>query len=228
MIMNNTTSQNSTRLRRMCAMALFCALAYACVLVLPPFKFQFLSFDAKDAIIAIGALSFGPISGVVISLIVSFLEMITISNTGFYGFIMNFLSSAAFSAVAALVYRRYRKLGAAVVGLVVGIFSMTAVMMVANLLITPRFMGAPRAEVAAMIPTVLLPFNLTKSTFNAGLALLLYKPITQAMTVTHLLPAGEKAKLDVKKTIFVSLAALGVIAACVLVFILVLGGKIQY
>ena len=223
--MNNTTSQNSTRLRRMCAMALFCALSYACVFVFR-IKVSFLTFDAKDAIIAIGALCFGPLPGVVMSLVVSLLEMITVSDTGFYGFIMNFLSSATFSAVAALVYRRYRKLGAAVVGLVVGALSMTAVMMVANLLITPLYTGMPTKDVAAFLPTLLLPFNLTKSVFNAGLTMLLYKPITQAMTVTHLLPVGEKTKFDVKKTIFVSLAALGVVVVCLVVFLVVLKGSV--
>ena len=82
-------------------MALLCALAYICEFVFR-IKVSFLTFDAKDAIIAIGALAFGPVSGVAMSLVVALLELVTVSETGFYGFLMNFLSSAVFSVIPAL------------------------------------------------------------------------------------------------------------------------------
>ncbi len=57
---------------------------------------------------------------------------------------------------------------------------MTSVMLLANLFITPFYMGVDRSAVVELIPSVLLPFNLIKSVINASLTLLIYKPITKA------------------------------------------------
>ena len=53
-----------------------------------------LTFDFKDAILSINALLFGPLTGVVSAALVALVEFITVSDTGVYGLIMNFLSSA--------------------------------------------------------------------------------------------------------------------------------------
>ena len=55
---------------------------------------SFLTFDLKNVILAIGALIFGPVCGIITSLVVSVIEMITISDTQIWGCLMNFLSSA--------------------------------------------------------------------------------------------------------------------------------------
>ena len=62
--------------RKLVTLALFCALAYVSV-----FSFRisgiggFLTFDVKDTVITIAAMMFGPIAGVFVALVVSFLEM---------------------------------------------------------------------------------------------------------------------------------------------------------
>ena len=90
--------------KKLVGMAMFAALAYSVTFVFR-IPVMFLTFDAKDAIIIIASLIYGPVSGIIISLTVALIELITISGTGVYGFIMNFASSAVFSAVAALVYK---------------------------------------------------------------------------------------------------------------------------
>ena len=77
--------------KRLVGMAMFAALAYAVTFVFR-IPVMFLTFDAKDAIIIISSLIYGPLAGVFISLTVALLELITISGTGVYGFIMNFAS----------------------------------------------------------------------------------------------------------------------------------------
>jgi len=52
------------------------------------------------------------------------------------------------------------------------------VMCLANLIITPIYSGMPRAAVAAMIPTVILPFNLIKAGANAIITFMVYKRIS--------------------------------------------------
>ena len=97
-------TETNSKIRRITAISVFCALSYICILFIH-FKVSFLTFDLKDSIMAIGAMYFGPIAAVIMPLIVSFVEFLTISTTGIYGLIMNFLSSAAFCLVASLIYK---------------------------------------------------------------------------------------------------------------------------
>jgi len=55
---------------------------------------------------------------------------------------------------------------------------MTAAMIPANLLITPHFMGVPVEAVVAMLPTVILPFNLIKVAIDGVVVFLLYKRLS--------------------------------------------------
>ena len=102
------TYTSDQRLRRMVCAAIFVALAYISRFLLH-FNLMFLTFEIKDAIICIGGLFLGPVYAVVISLLVALLELVTISDTGFYGFIMNFLAAAVFSGVAAYLYQKEQR-----------------------------------------------------------------------------------------------------------------------
>ncbi len=219
-------TKNSNRIFKLVAMAVFIAVAYISSLILP-IKVQFLTLDIKDAFLTIGALYFGPLAGIVMSFLVSLLELFFGSDTGVYGFIMNFLGSAAFSAVASLIYTYKKSLVNAVFALVCAVLSMVVVMIAANLVITPYFMASRGMTVQAiegMIIPLLLPFNLFKGVLNASLVMLLYKPISLALKNTRLFGENEqKSKLN-KNSIIVSFVAI-VIMALALGFIFIkLGG----
>ncbi len=220
-------------LRYSVAIAMFAALAYVCVFIFR-FKVSFLTLDVKDAVMAVGALALGPLAGALISLIVALLEFITVSDTGVYGLIMNFLSSASFTLTASLIYRFRRRLSSAVLGLVSAVFMTTSVMMLANLFVTPFYMGVERAQVVEMLPTLLLPFNLTKSTLNAAVVLLLYKPLTNALVRAGLMRGlgGRKdgagvSKLLTPRTALLFLISILVIGVCTAVLIVGLGGSFK-
>ena len=216
---------NSTqKLNRIAATAIFAAIAYLSMF-LTPFRVDFLTFDIKDAVMTIGALYLGPLAGLAMSAVTSLLEMFTISQTGFDGMIMIFVGSATYTVVAALIYTYRKSLKNAVLGLVAATLSMTAVMLAANLIITPGFKGVPVEAVIAMIPTLLLPFNLLKGILNAALVMLLYKPVTTAMRATRL-AVGEQHKGTNKNTIIVTLVSLAVIAAALVFFFAVLDAKL--
>ena len=216
---------NSTqKLNRIAATAIFAAIAYLSMF-LTPFRVDFLTFDIKDAVMTIGALYLGPLAGLAMSAVTSLLEMFTISQTGIDGMIMNFVGSATYTVVAALIYTYRKSLKNAVLGLVAATLSMTAVMLAANLIITPGFKGVPVEAVIAMIPTLLLPFNLLKGILNAALVMLLYKPVTTAMRATRL-AVGEQHKGTNKNTIIVTLVSLAVIAAALVFFFAVLDAKL--
>lgn len=217
--------KNSTqKLNRIAATSIFAAIAYLSMF-LTPFRVDFLTFDIKDAVMTIGALYLGPLAGLAMSAVTSLLEMFTISQTGIDGMIMNFVGSATYTVVAALIYTYRKSLKNAVLGLVAATLSMTAVMLAANLIITPGFKGVPVEAVIAMIPTLLLPFNLLKGILNAALVMLLYKPVTTAMRATRL-AVGEQHKRTNKNTIIVTLVSLAVIAAALVFFFAVLDAKL--
>ena len=217
--------KNSTqKLNRIAATSIFAAIAYLSMF-LTPFRVDFLTFDIKDAVMTIGALYLGPLAGLAMSAVTSLLEMFTISQTGIDGMIMNFVGSATYTVVAALIYTYRKSLKNAVLGLVAATLSMTAVMLAANLIITPGFKGVPLEAVIAMIPTLLLPFNLLKGILNAALVMLLYKPVTTAMRSTRL-AVGEQHKGTNKNTIIVTLVSLAVIAAALVFFFAVLDAKL--
>ena len=208
---------------------MFCALAYVCMLFVKiPGIAGFLTLDVKDALIVLCSLLFGPLAGLVIAVVVPFLELITISGTGWYGFLMNALSSVTFAMTAGLVYKFRRTMAGAVIGLVSAVCSVTAVMLMANLLITPLYIGGSSADVAAMIPKILFPFNLVKASLNAALVLILYKPLSEVLKKTGLLPkkAGgaeqEKTGKVWVRYLLVSLCAIVIIALslCVVFFVL--------
>ena len=219
-----------TDVRTLVAVGVFAALAFVCC-VLFHFKAAFLSFDLKDAVMAIGAMLFGPIYGFAMALIVCIIESLTISTTEVYGFIMNVLSSTVFVCVGSLVYTRKRTMTGALVGIILSVVTMVVVMICANLVITPYYMGVTRSEVAALIPALILPFNITKGVVNASLVFLLYKPLSTALKhagfrINAMQTGG--AKPDKRKSLAVTVIAAVLCTAACLYFFLCLGGKFSF
>ena len=182
--------------------AIFSALAFVVALVcnvIPPIA-GFLSLDLKDAIIAIASFIYGPLSAVIISFISAFIELITFSTTGWYGFIMNFASSAVFALTASLIYGKIRNINGALISFFAAIIAATAVMLLLNIFVTPiylvQYMGMPddvaRSEVMEMLPNILLPFNFAKALMNSAVAMLLYKPLSKALKKAKLAVLAKK------------------------------------
>ena len=78
----------STRYLTVCGM--FTAVAFIAVLLSKaiPNVAGFLSYEPKDAVIVIAGFIFGPLTCVFVSVLTSLIEMLTISTTGPYGFLM--------------------------------------------------------------------------------------------------------------------------------------------
>lgn len=224
--------QNSAKIRKMIAVGVFVALSYICC-VLFHFKVAFLSFELKDAVMTIGAMFFGPLAGLVTVVITCLIEFVTISGTGVYGLIMNVLASITFVCLGSLIYTKKRSMTGAVAGMVTASAAMIVVMLLANLLITPYYIGngTTAADVAAMIPTLLFPFNLTKAIFNSAVVFLLYKPVSQALKASGFMKNGmaeisaEARMARKKKSLLVTIIALLVAAAAMAYFFLVLQGS---
>ncbi len=222
-----TNSNNTADIKKMTALAMFAAIAFLSSVVFK-INVQFLTFDAKDAVIALCGLIYGPASAFCVAVTAAFVEMITVSQTGWYGFLMNFLSSAAFACTVSAVYAKKRTLAGAGLGLVMSVIMMVAVMITANLLITPLYMKAPRSVVIELIPSLLLPFNITKGALNAALTLLLYKPISRALKYLNILPKKENSPTNSTVGLLVTIIAILAIALVAAVFMLVLDGTVSW
>lgn len=171
----------STKTKRITMVGMLCAIAFLVTVVCRIPVVLFLKYEPKDVIVTMGGFMFGPMTSFVVSLIVSFVEMFTISDTGIIGCIMNVLSTCSFACTAAFVYKKHHTFKGAVAGLISGCLLATAVMLLWNYLITPIYMGYPREAVKALLVPAFLPFNLLKGGVNMALTLLVYKPVVTAL-----------------------------------------------
>ena len=221
--MNKNYSQSKTR--KIVFLGLICALAYICMFVFR-IKVSFLTFDLKNTILAIGALIFGPVSGVVTSLLVSLLEMITVSDTGIWGCIMNFLSSATYAFVAGLIYKYKRTLSGAVISLIVSTVALTAIMIPLNLIITPIYTGMPTSAIAEMILPLLLPFNAIKAILSSAVTLLIYKPVSRIFKGAGIGFSKDNSSTS-KTSIPILIISLSIVVLCIALFIFCYNGTFE-
>ena len=190
--------------------ALAFGVAYVCKMFIPPVS-GFLSIEVKDAIIAIASFVYGPIVAPIISLVVAFMEAIipppTGEPTGWYGFVMNFVSSATFSLTVSLIYKMKKNVNYALIGFLCAICSTTAMMMLMNAFVTPLYVkqvGFP-FDVVHHLPILFLPFNFAKTLLNSSVAMMLYKPIINALRAARLVPRSEyKTKFNKSSIIILS------------------------
>lgn len=138
----------------------------------------FLVYDPADVPIYITAFAFGPAAGLIVTLIVCLIQAFMLGGDGLYGFLMHFVATGLVAVVIGMMYNRNKTRKTAIIALVIAVIVATAVMCIMNLIVTPLYMGAPRAAVVAMLPTAIIPFNLLKAGLNAVLTLILYKRIS--------------------------------------------------
>ncbi len=222
---------NKDHLVKVIGISVFSALAFVVAFIcniIPPVS-GFLSLDAKDAVISIASFVYGPLSGVIIAFIAALLEFLTFSTTAWYGFIMNFASSAVFALTAALIYRFKRTLNGALIGLLAAVIATTGVMLVLNNFVTPiylvQFMGMPKTvateTVIDLLPKVLLPFNLAKSIMNAALAMLLYKPVVIALRKARIAKGGNSSVGFNKNSVMILIIGGVALAASITILLLI-------
>ena len=207
--------------KKLVLLAMLSAVAYLLSFLKTPLipAAPFLSYEPMDVAITVGGFLLGPIAALVISLVAATIEALTIGDTGIIGFLMNFLSSAAFSCTAAIVYKEERSIGGAIIGLFLGSVSMIAVMLLWNWLITPLYMGVSREAVEGMLVPVFLPFNALKAGLNTALTLLLYKPLVSALRKAGLVPKASSG--SAKWGIY--LLGAGLLLTCILLLLVLRG-----
>lgn len=211
------------KVKKMVTLSMLAAIAYLMVNLIRIPVVLFLKYEPKDVIITIGGFLFGPMASFVVSFVVSLLEMVTISETGIIGGIMNLISTCSFACVAAFVYKKQHTLKGAIAGLALGSALMVVTMLLWNWLITPLYMGVDRATVEGMLIPTFLPFNLLKAGLNSALTIGLYKPLSTALRKIGLVEARTAGAKSSKTGVYLFAGAL--LVTCILL-LLVFQGKI--
>ena len=214
----------NTKTKTLTLIAMYAAMAYVTGAIFRIPVVLFLSYEPKDVIITLSGLTMNPIVPLIVSVIVSLLELATISTTGIIGCLMNIISSCAFACTASIIYHKKRSIYGAAIGLLCGALVMVAAMLLWNYAITPLYMGVPRAAVVDLLLPAFLPFNLLKGGLNAAFTFLLYKPVVTALRKTTLLPKSKTAHKNRFNPVLIGVS-IAVIVTCVL-FILAFRGII--
>ncbi len=182
---------NIKRTKKLATIGMLCTLAYAAVFFGRIPLILFLKYDPKDVIIVVGGFLFGPPVAFAVTMLVSLVQMFTISGTGILGCIMNIISSCSFACTAAFIHKRRQNFSGALLGLLGGSVCQVAVMMLWNYLIAPVYMGYPREAVVQLLLPAFLPFNVIKGGLNAAISLFLYKPVVTALRRSNLIGSGS-------------------------------------
>ncbi|MDR2657719.1 MAG: ECF transporter S component [Oscillospiraceae bacterium] len=143
----------------------------------------FLKYDPADVPIFLGSLMFGPLAGVMMTIVVSFAHSLFEGVSGISGFIMHVAATGAAAFVIGAIYRARRTRTGSIIAIVCGALAMTVLMIPLNLIVTPIFMGAPRAAVIDLLLPAIIPFNLLKAGINGILALTLYYALVGAKVI---------------------------------------------
>ena len=207
--------------KKLVTLAMFAAMAYILVFFVRIPVVLFLKYEPKDVAITVSGFLFDPLSAFLVSLVVSLVEMVSISDTGIIGAIMNLLSTCSFACTAAFIYKRKRSLSGAIWGLAIGSVVMVAVMLLWNWLITPMYMGVSRDAVEALLLPAFLPFNVLKAALNSALTMALYKPLVTGLRKVGLLEHRPEVKSGSKVGVYLFVGPL--LITCTLLFLALRG-----
>ena len=213
-------TQKKIDTKKLATLAMLTALAFVVMWLSKfiPSVNGFLDFDFKDVVLCIGGFIYGPISALIMTIIVCVLEMVTVSHTDIIGCIMNIVATASFVCTACAIYKNHHTMKGAVIGLLTGVVLLIAVMLAWNYFLTPIYQGQPREAIADMLLPIFLPFNAVKGGLNMTATLLLYKPVVGALRSAKLIPESESHAAPVagKKKTGITIVILFVFATFVL------------
>ena len=158
-----------------------------------PLSPSFARMDLSDFPALIGALAFGPLSGLLIELVKNALQLLT-TSTGGIGEIANFLMGASYVVAAGVIYKHRKTKKTALLACVAASLVMGIAAALANYFILlplfETFMPLDQliASFGAFLPFIhtkldivlfnALPFNILKGLVIGGFTMLTYKRLT--------------------------------------------------
>ena len=176
------TNTNQWDTRQLVVLSLMCAIGVLLSFIEFPLLpgIAWLKYDASIMPAMVSGFAFGPVAGITVGAIGSLIHGILAGD--YVGALMNIVVVLFYVAPAALIYKRLHTWKGAIVALIVGCLTSTLGAILANLAITPTYLGVPFDAVVGMVLPVLVPFNLIKAGLNSVLTLIIYKSISNLIT----------------------------------------------
>lgn len=187
-------SKRHQKIYKIAAMGIFAALSIILVyfIHLPIFPaVSFLEYDPADIPIIICSYIYGTGYGLLLTVIVSVVQGMTVSaGSGWIGILMHIFATGSLvlvgSGFRSIIFSRRKKAGTLqnakrtglidAVSVIAGVAAMTVSMALWNLLFTPIFMGVTLDVVLPLMPFIVL-FNIVKASINSVIALAVYRLI---------------------------------------------------
>lgn len=177
-------NSNKSYIKKIAITGVITALSFILVTINFPIfpQASFLRFDFADIPILVLSFAFGPLYGIISTVIVSIFQCLFLSSDGIFGGVMHILSTGVLVLTASLIYYRAKSKKSAVIGLALGCVAMTVSMVVFNYLLDPYFYGMPQQQIIPLLPWV-GAFNLIKSVVNSTITFLIYKLVKPILKV---------------------------------------------
>ena len=191
-------------IRRIAACAILTAMAVLLMYLEIPLPFMpvFLKFDFAELPVLIGAITLGPVWGIVIELLKNLIHL-PVTQTMGIGELSNFITGVIYVGTAGLIYRKFRTKKGAAISMVISTLVLAIVAIPVNAFITlPLYgsaMGFPLEAIIGMsagvnplvkdkitlLLAVFVPFNLFKGTVVGLITFFVYKPISKLINKTY-------------------------------------------
>ncbi|MDO4564380.1 MAG: ECF transporter S component [Clostridia bacterium] len=147
---------------------------------------SFLKFELGDVPILLGAFAFGPGWGLLLTVIVSVVQGLTVdAMSGWIGILMHIIATGLPVVIAGFIYQRKRTRQGSLIAMSIGVLAKIGVMILCNYFISPLFFTTaelPYAEAQAIVVSLLwyiVAFNAIKAVGNGLVTYLLYKPLSR-------------------------------------------------
>lgn len=169
-------SKNLFTTQKLSRLALLAALGSIAVIIEFPIlpMVPFLKYDPGDIPILIGALAYGPVPGMLLTIVVAYIQSFVIHGSGgLPGFIMHVLATGAMVIIPGIFSKYFKNKFSLPLSLLLGCVARVVVMIIFNLFITPLYLGAPMEEIITLMPFIIL-FNIIISTVNSVITYFVY------------------------------------------------------
>lgn len=185
--------------KNMAKMGILGAIAGVLMLLELPLFFapSFYEVDLSEVAVLLGAFAMGPVAGIIIEAIKILINfIITGTATAGVGELANFFIGCCFVVPAAIIYQKNKTIKNAIIGMIVGVISMTVVGALLNyyilLPVYARAFGMPLETIIqmgtainpkidslwALILLANVPFNILKGILTSIITFLLYKRLS--------------------------------------------------
>ena len=193
--MNTSTKNVNKKIKN----SLLAAIAVVLMFIeYPMTPFPWLQIDLSEVPALMGGFAFGPMAGVIIIILINILYVLFKgTSSGFVGQIANIIIGVSLILPATILYKRKRTKKTAIIGMIIGFFTIQIGGIIANKYLLIPLYGGEAAVLGGKtfmyyIIFGLLPINGVKSLLVSSITYTLYKKLSVALFKVEPMKSGDK------------------------------------